>query len=266
MTMNRLTLFLLTLLCPAMFSHGQQWSGCPIVIDLEGKSFDGAFTDVQHGVAFDYVHAGDPVQIAWTEPGRNIGFLVLNRHGDQSPGKDEHLNVLTFFKIREEWKKQAASGTTPGGEPATFHVASSREMFGGLTNQPLSQQEADIELAKNPPEPHRSDGFHALSFFDRTENGGNGNGVIDAGDLVFSHLRVWVDTAHNGRSEDGRMYSLPELGIQYISLNYTSTERVDRYGNKTQQLGKVGMVNAVQTPFAIYDVCLRLRRNPPGSH
>ena len=264
--MKRLYLLLLILLCVAPFSFGNESYGCVIVIDLDGKNFDGAFTDVQHGVTFDYFHPTEPVQIAWTEPGRNIGFLVLNRHGDHTPGKDEHVNSFTFFKILEEWKKPAASGAMPTEEPATFHVASSREMFGGLTNQPLSEQEAAIERAKNPPEPYHPNGFHALSFFDRKENGGNNNGVIDAGDLVFSHLRVWVDTVHNGRSQDGKMYSLPELGIKYISLSYTNSERVDRYGNKMHQLGKIGMVNGMQTPYALSDVCFRLIRNPPGSN
>ncbi|HUI84956.1 MAG TPA: hypothetical protein VL240_12070 [Candidatus Binatia bacterium] len=262
--MKRLLLLMLIISGFAPLVAGQELYGSPIVIDLDGKNFDGAFTDVQHGVSFDFIHAGEPVEIAWTEPDRNIGFLVLNRHGDHVPGKDEHANAQVWFQVLRSWKEQAALGTAGGEEPVTFHVASGREMFGNLTNQPLSRQQGDEATAMAAKgEPWQPNGFLALGFFDRKENGGNGNGMIDAGDLVFSRLRVWVDTAHNGRSEDGKMYTLAELGIRFISLNYTTSERVDGYGNRMRYAGRMGMEDG--RTAEIYDVFFRMIRDCPAS-
>lgn len=265
--MRRLYLVFVLACSFALSAGAQDFHVDPILIDLEGKNFDGAFTDVSHGVTFGFLHAGEPIEMAWTEPGRNVGFLVLNRHGDQPPDpRDEHANSHQWFQILEQWKKQAASGAAPVEEPATFHVASGREMFGEFTHQPLSaQQAAQADELAARGEPWSPNGFLALSFFDRKEHGGNENGMIDAGDLVFSHLRVWVDTAHNGRSEDGKMYTLKELGIQSIGLNYSESDGADRYGNHLRYVGRIVMVSGSQAQPQIADVFLRTARNVPAN-
>src|ERR1700742_2325590 len=135
--MKRLFLLLLVFFCPGLFALGQSF-GDPIVIDIDGKGFDSAFTDIQHGVTFDFFGPGKPAEMAWTEPGRNIGFLVLNRYGDQIPTQDGSSNARLWFTTLARWKQQGAAGKAPDDRPA-FHVYSSQEMFGGLTNQPLSE-------------------------------------------------------------------------------------------------------------------------------
>jgi hypothetical protein len=258
--------FVLALICGSAICAGaQNFYVTPIVIDLDGRNFEGAFTDVPHGVTFGFIHAGEPIEMAWTESGRNVGFLVLNRHGNQTPDpRDEHTNSHQWFQILEQWRKQAASGKTAVDDPATFHVASGREMFGNFTNQPMSSRQAEqAEAMAARGEPWEPNGFLALSFFDRKENGGNENGMIDAGDLVFSHLRVWVDTAHNGRSEDGKMYTLRDLGIQSIGLNYAESDRVDRNGNHLRYTGQVVMANGSRVQPQIADVFFRAVRNAP---
>jgi len=255
---------LITVLCAfAAFCAAQQPEGDPLVIDLDGKNFDGAFTDVRGGVTFDFFHPGEPVEIAWTAVSRNIGFLVLNRHGDKIPSNSKEASRM-WFEILRNWKQQAKAGV-PAEEPLSFHVTSSREMFGTLTNQPLSEAEGKQALAEAAEgKPWDPNGFRALAFFDRPENGGNANGVIDEGDVVYSHLRVWVDTAHNGRSEDGKMYTLAELGIKTISLNYTHSEKADSNGNCFRLVSNMGLIEGEKITPQIYDVNLRLIRNHPA--
>jgi len=52
----------------------------PIVIDLAGKGY--AMTSYKNGVMFDILADGKPIQMAWTAPGENIGFLALDRNGN----------------------------------------------------------------------------------------------------------------------------------------------------------------------------------------
>jgi hypothetical protein len=97
------------------------------------------------------------------------------------------------------------------------------------------------------------DGFQALAELDRSEYGGNQNGVVEATDVLFLSLRVWNDRNRDGFSQPAELRSLPEAGVQ--ALNLTSRYEKGSFDEHGNDVGLQGhFVRPDESPGCITDV------------
>ena len=108
-------------------------------------------------------------------------------------------------------------------------IHNGKELFGNFTSQPSSA---------NP------NGFIALGLYDKPENGGNQDGVIDANDAVFSRLRLWIDENHDGSCQPNELHGLSEMGIHSIGLSYIESQRKDAFGNAFRFKARINLDGA----------------------
>jgi hypothetical protein len=118
------------------------------------------------------------------------------------------------------------------------------ELFGEFTPQPV------------PPVGQRKNGFIALREYDKPANGGNNDGVVSSADSVFSLLRLWQDLNHNGVSEVSELFSLKDVGLKTIELDYRLSKKADEHGNQFRYRAKVKDKKGAQLGRWAWDVLL----------
>jgi Ca2+-binding RTX toxin-like protein len=79
-----------------------------------------------------------------------------------------------------------------------------------------------------------NNGYKVLQDMDE-----NQDGKVDASDIDWSHIKIWVDQNHNGISDAGELHSLGEYSIASISTSYTyDPDAVDANGNRPEMTGQ----------------------------
>jgi hypothetical protein len=177
------------------------------------------------------------------------GPLLIDVNGDGYSLTSAAEGVA--FDLRANGKPIKFSWTAPGSDDAWLAldrngnglIDDGSELFGNST--PHSGTGRD------------TNGFKALAFYDLPENGGNGDGVIDLKDSIFSRLLLWVDGNHNGISDPGELHTLSRAGANAIMLDYKPAKWEDAFGNRFRFRSK--MVKSKPGPGAdhwMYDVYL----------
>ena len=134
------------------------------------------------------------------------------------------LSNGVFFDYKASGFAEASSWVSPGDgllcmdRNGNETIDNGSELFSSLTPLPNGQ------LASN--------GLQALVALDS-----NHDGKIDAQDPAYSQMSVWVDSTADGVTQPGELFTLTQLGIDSIDLNWTTVNATDAQGNVQNSVG-----------------------------
>jgi hypothetical protein len=184
-------------------------------------------------------------------------IIDVNGHGFQLTNVESGV----LFDISGKGIMQQMGWTAPGSDNAFLALPGSdglvhngTQLFGNFTPQTPSDD---------------PNGFRALAVYDLPENGGNGDGFIDARDQIFSSLCLWIDANHDGICQPEELHTLPSLGVYSIGLDYWLSRKHDKWGNIFRYRGDVNPTDDTTNPTdaverVAYDVFLVLAVQKKG--
>jgi len=130
-----------------------------------------------------------------------------------------------MFDIFGSGEKSFIGWITPGSDFLIFDshdngtVNNINDMFGGMS---------------------RGEGFLKLAKLDA-----NNDGFIDKSDPDFYKLKVWIDKNEDGVVSSDELFTLTELGIESLCVDYDIIDEVDSNGNMKGERS-YAVINGVQ--------------------
>ncbi|WP_051940565.1 hypothetical protein [Stenoxybacter acetivorans] len=150
--------------------------------------------------------------------------IVLDLDGDgiETVGHDKHLGALfdhnnDGIRTATGWVS-ADDGILVVDKNQDGIISNGSEIFGD------SYRKANGETAVN--------GYDALSEFDSNQDGN-----ITAEDARFTELKIWRDLNQDGFGSSNELFSLTDLGVAVLNLDYKNTNTQLKGNNTLAQTG-----------------------------
>lgn len=137
--------------------------------------------------------------------------------------------------VRLSWTDPAFHNGWLALPEADGSIQSLADLFGNFTPQPASED---------------PNGYRALAVYDE-----NHDGVIDSRDAIYTRLRVWIDSNHDGIAQPEELHTLESLGVERISLDYRESFWMDQFGNQFRYIAGIADADAPRDKRT-YDVFL----------
>jgi hypothetical protein len=220
---------------------------------FRGSGYFQGYINLKGGKLVDDL--GQPLLISGTT-------FVLNWAEANDPRCEGHISSPLVIDVRRELKKGSS------GVNLTSQIKGVLYDIMGLNASPVAHDKKQISWFENPESfmllalPNSegqvnginelfgnntkgpdgrfpAHGYQALEKYDK-----NLDGKIDSRDPVFTKLRLWGDLNKNGSAEINELFTLDEIGLTLIDLEYDKNYiETDSHGNQTTMKSVVQFKN-----------------------